>query len=239
MRKASKLSPRKWPMNLMSSPMTASTNRPTPLSSTGKARCCCTLATRSKTRTFTLSSLTSSVYLQSQRWKFHSDVDPQLRAQPARSCLVLELILPLLHSLRADAPHLVLARFHVLPQQVLPSPWRQSRKGWVPDSWQQAVVLVSRRYTYWVETHLIKPLTEDRMRFDDRDNADFLTEEGQLRYDLSIEAEEFKVLGVNTNVMMLWVRTSNSTSRSMEWFITLRYLRQLAKATWLTQPTLW
>ena len=41
------------------------------------------------------------------------------------------------------------------------------------------------------------------MRFDDRDNADFLTEEGQLRYDLSIEAEEFKVLGVNTNVMML------------------------------------
>jgi hypothetical protein len=37
-----------------------------------------------------------------------------------------------------------------------------------------------------VETFQLKPLSEDRLRFDDRDHADFLTEEGQLRYDLSV-----------------------------------------------------
>jgi hypothetical protein len=56
------------------------------------------------------------------------------------------------------------------------------------------------RYTYWFENTLCRPLTEDKLRFDDRDNADFLTEEGQLRYDLNIEIEEFKFFGVNTNV---------------------------------------
>ncbi len=40
------------------------------------------------------------------------------------------------------------------------------------------------------------------MRFDDRNNADFLTEEGQLRYDLNVEVEEFKFFGVNTNVLL-------------------------------------
>jgi hypothetical protein len=56
------------------------------------------------------------------------------------------------------------------------------------------------RYTYWFENTLCRPLTEDKLRFDHRDNADFLTEEGQLRYDLNIEVEEFKFFGVNTNV---------------------------------------
>ena len=41
------------------------------------------------------------------------------------------------------------------------------------------------------------------MRFDDRNNADFLTEEGQLRYDLNVEVEEFKFFGVNTNVFFI------------------------------------
>lgn len=56
------------------------------------------------------------------------------------------------------------------------------------------------RFTYWLETYMVRPLTKDKMRFDDRDEADFLTEEGQLKYDLNIEVEEFKYFGVNVNV---------------------------------------
>lgn len=57
------------------------------------------------------------------------------------------------------------------------------------------------RFVYWLEVHLVRPLTEDKLRFADRDEADFLTEEGQLRHDLDVEVEEFKFFGVNTNVM--------------------------------------
>lgn len=53
----------------------------------------------------------------------------------------------------------------------------------------EAQSLGNERFTYWFETSLVRPLTEDKMRFDHRDNADFLTEEGQLRYDLNIEVE--------------------------------------------------
>lgn len=49
----------------------------------------------------------------------------------------------------------------------------------------------------------MRPLTEDKLRFDDRDNADFLTEEGQLKHDLSVEAEDLRVWGVNMNVDLL------------------------------------
>lgn len=42
------------------------------------------------------------------------------------------------------------------------------------------------RLTYWIENYMAKPLTEDKLRFDDRDEADFLTEEGQLKYNLSV-----------------------------------------------------
>lgn len=58
----------------------------------------------------------------------------------------------------------------------------------------------AEKYSYWIETRLIRPLTEDKLRFDDRDNAEFLTTEGQLKYDLDVEVEEFKFFGVNTNV---------------------------------------
>jgi hypothetical protein len=58
------------------------------------------------------------------------------------------------------------------------------------------------RYIYWAEVQFLKPLTQDKLHFDDKDNADFLTEEGQLKYDLNVEAEEMKVWGVNTNVQI-------------------------------------
>ena len=33
---------------------------------------------------------------------------------------------------------------------------------------------------------MARPLTQDKLNFDDRDEADFLTEEGQLKYNLSV-----------------------------------------------------
>ena len=41
------------------------------------------------------------------------------------------------------------------------------------------------------------------MRFADRDEANFLTEEGQLDYDLNVEVEDFQYFGVNVNVNMI------------------------------------
>lgn len=42
------------------------------------------------------------------------------------------------------------------------------------------------KFIYWLENHLVRPLTQDKMHFDDRNQADFLTEEGQLKYDLDV-----------------------------------------------------
>lgn len=47
---------------------------------------------------------------------------------------------------------------------------------------------------------MAKPLTEDKMHFDDRDNADFLDEVGQLKYDLNVEYEEVRLWGITNNV---------------------------------------
>ena len=58
----------------------------------------------------------------------------------------------------------------------------------------------AERFVYWLETRVVKPLTEDKLNFADKDEADFLTEEGQLKYDLTVETEDFKYFGVNTNV---------------------------------------
>ena len=33
----------------------------------------------------------------------------------------------------------------------------------------------NERFVYWVETNVVRPLTENKMNFDDRDEADFLT----------------------------------------------------------------
>jgi len=49
----------------------------------------------------------------------------------------------------------------------------------------------------WVENYNFHPLTQDQKAFDDRDNADFLTEEGQLKYDLAVQLDDFTEFGVN------------------------------------------
>lgn len=58
----------------------------------------------------------------------------------------------------------------------------------------------AQRFVYWLETRVVRPLTKDNLHFEDRDDGDFLTEEGQLKHDLTVETEDFKYFGVNTNV---------------------------------------
>ena len=48
----------------------------------------------------------------------------------------------------------------------------------------------------WAENKFFHPLTEDVQNFDDRDNADFLDEEGQLKYELTCQLEHFREMGV-------------------------------------------
>jgi hypothetical protein len=75
------------------------------------------------------------------------------------------------------------------------------------------------------------------MRFDDRDEADFLTEEGQLKYNLSVEAEEFKVWGINMNVLMILVRMNNCTSTRKVSSTNPNYSRHPSKDTQLIPQT--
>lgn len=49
--------------------------------------------------------------------------------------------------------------------------------------------LAGDQFTSWVETYQFHPLTADAQRFDDRDNAEFLKEEGQLKHELSVQCD--------------------------------------------------
>lgn len=49
---------------------------------------------------------------------------------------------------------------------------------------------------------MVRPLTEDKLHFADDEEA-FLTEEGQLKHDLTVEVDELKFFGVNTNNQLL------------------------------------
>lgn len=49
--------------------------------------------------------------------------------------------------------------------------------------------------TVWTETRFFHPLTADRQHFDDRDNAEFLCEEGQLKHELTVQVDHFTEKG--------------------------------------------
>ena len=49
----------------------------------------------------------------------------------------------------------------------------------------------------WVHTEEMRPIIKDFTKFDDRDTADFLDEEGQLKYELATEADDFVINGMN------------------------------------------
>lgn len=63
------------------------------------------------------------------------------------------------------------------------------------------------RFTSWFETFNCRPLTADEKNFDDRDEADFLLEEGQLKHDLAIQVDDMKEYGTNANVLLVLFRT--------------------------------
>lgn len=65
----------------------------------------------------------------------------------------------------------------------------------------ETMSISGERYTHWFETFTVRPLTADLKNFDDRDEADFLQEEGQLKHDLAIEVEDMKEFGQNANVI--------------------------------------
>ena len=56
--------------------------------------------------------------------------------------------------------------------------------------------LAGDQYTHWMEVKDLHPLTKDYKQFDDRDEAEFLNEEGQLRYDLAIQVDHLRLAGV-------------------------------------------
>lgn len=59
------------------------------------------------------------------------------------------------------------------------------------------------RQTCWAEIHLIKPLTADKMHFAEDEDAQFLTEEGQLQHELSVQIENFTERGVTSQDRVL------------------------------------
>lgn len=56
--------------------------------------------------------------------------------------------------------------------------------------------LASDRNHQWVENYNFNPLTADQKNFDDRDEADFLETEGQLKYDLACQLDNYTEYGV-------------------------------------------
>ena len=68
--------------------------------------------------------------------------------------------------------------------------------------------LANDRMTVWAENKYFNILTEDTQHFDDKDNAEFLTEEGQLKYELTVQMDHYREWGVNSNdvVIYLWFK---------------------------------
>lgn len=60
------------------------------------------------------------------------------------------------------------------------------------------------RITTWVETRMFHPLTKDARHFDDRDEAEFLSEEGQLKYKLTCQLDHFTEKGVTQQDELLY-----------------------------------
>ena len=71
----------------------------------------------------------------------------------------------------------------------------------------------------WVENFNFHPLSKDQRTFDDRDNAEFLKEEGQLQYDLACQLDDFTEFGVNQqDIVSLWLYNSVEVVRfSISW----------------------
>jgi hypothetical protein len=88
------------------------------------------------------------------------------------------------------------------------------------------------RNTAWTEIYNFHPLTQDMQRFDDRDNADFLNEKGQLKHELATQLDDFTEFGTNQQdiVKLPWrnlfwedlCKGRHFTFCQREWFTSLR-----------------
>jgi hypothetical protein len=61
-------------------------------------------------------------------------------------------------------------------------------------------------HTSWVHTKEFRPITKDLLNFDDRDEAEFLDENGDLKYELGVEADNYVFQGLtyqNENVFFM------------------------------------
>lgn len=59
------------------------------------------------------------------------------------------------------------------------------------------------RYTVWAENRYFNVLTEDAQNFEEPDEAEFLTEEGQLKYETTVQMENYREQGVNINDQLI------------------------------------
>jgi hypothetical protein len=64
--------------------------------------------------------------------------------------------------------------------------------------------LAGDRVTAWAENQFFHPLTADAQHFDDRDNADYLSEDGQLNYELTVQLDHFTEKGVTTQDQLFY-----------------------------------
>lgn len=64
--------------------------------------------------------------------------------------------------------------------------------------------LTGDRVTAWAENRFFHPLTEDAQHFDDRDDADFLTEDGQLKYELTTQLDHFTEKGMTNQEQLFY-----------------------------------
>jgi hypothetical protein len=64
--------------------------------------------------------------------------------------------------------------------------------------------LAGDRVTAWAENRFFHPLTQDSQDFDDRDEAEFLDEQGQLRYELTVQLDHFTEKGVTQQDHLFW-----------------------------------
>ena len=68
----------------------------------------------------------------------------------------------------------------------------------------ERTTLAGDTFIDWAEIRYMQPITEDFRNYDDKENSEFLTETGQLKYELGIELEHFMHMGTNAQDVNLF-----------------------------------
>lgn len=67
----------------------------------------------------------------------------------------------------------------------------------------ESTSMAGDRFTVWAESREFNVLTKDGMHFEEPDQAEFLNEGGQLKYETTIQASNYKEQGVNSNDVLV------------------------------------